>query len=132
MRNRLADVPDSDLDEVIAQIQSMGDVRAHLSAAAVATLSDSPNDEVHRSWFVQLAERVMRHAVSIGLIQAFRVQCDRENNPDALAGTSCFRANVFYRKPGAQWCCIELILGEGEWFVIDSGEIADCSTARYS
>jgi deoxyribodipyrimidine photolyase-like uncharacterized protein len=89
---------DSDLDRAVARIQSMRDVNVHLGAAATAALYGSPNDEIHRRWFTQLAERIMSRAVSIGLIQAFRVQCDRENNPDVLAGTEHFKAHLFYKK----------------------------------
>ena len=113
--------PDLKLEQVMAGIQSMRDVTAHLGAAADAAFSGSPNDEIHRRWFVQLAQQIMSRAVSAGLIQSFRVQCDRENNPEVLAGTNCFRAHVFYQRSDSKWCSIELILGQGDWFVIDSG-----------
>ncbi len=116
-------VPTSDLDQAAARIQTMRDVTMHLVTLADATFSGSLNDELHRSWFVQLAERIMSRAVSIGLIQAFRVQCDRENNPDPLGGTACLRAEVFYQKPGAKWCSMELILGNGHWFIVGNGEM---------
>jgi hypothetical protein len=61
----------SGLNRVMARIQTMRDVTVHLGAAATAALSGSPNDEVHRRWFVQLAERIMNRAASICLIHAF-------------------------------------------------------------
>jgi hypothetical protein len=48
------------------------------------------------------------------------VQCDRENNPDALAATDHFKAHVFYQQPDAKWFCLEVLGGEGDWFIIDS------------
>jgi len=116
-------LPTSDLDQAAARIQTMRDVTMHLVTLADATFSGLLNDELHRSWFVQLAERIMSQAVRIVLVKAFRVQCDGENNPDALAETACLRAEVFYQKPGAKWCSIELILGEGQRFVVDNGEM---------
>lgn len=70
MKTSHSDAQDSNLDEIISQIQSMREVTMHLSAAAITTLSDSPNDEVHRRRrFVQLAKKVMQRAVSIGLLR---------------------------------------------------------------
>ena len=60
----------------MAGMQSMRDVAVHLGAAADAAFSGSHNDEIHRAWFVQLAEQIMSRAVSIGFMQSFRVQCD--------------------------------------------------------
>jgi hypothetical protein len=116
-------LPNSDLDQAVMRIQTMRDVTTHLTTLADAAFSGSLNNELHRRWFVQLAERIMSHAVSIGLIRAFRMQCDAENNPDALAETACLHAEVFYQTSGAKWCGIELILGEGQWFVVDNGEV---------
>jgi hypothetical protein len=113
-------LPPSDLDQALARIHSMRDVKVHLASAADAALSGSPNDETHRRWFVELVEQIMSRALNIGLIQAFRVQCDRENNPSALEGTSCLRCHVFYEKPDAAWCSIELMLGEDRWFIVDT------------
>lgn len=110
----------SNLDQALASIHSMREVKEHLAAAADAALSGSPNDEIHRRWFVELAEQIMSRAVRIGLIQAFRVQCDRENNPSALEGTSCLRCHIFYSKSDATWCSIELMLGEDRWFIVDA------------
>ena len=121
MENSRLDAPDPSLDEVISQIQSMREVTMHLSAAAITTLSNSPNDEVHRRRFVHLAERVMEQAVSVGLVESFRVQCDGENN-SGLGGTECFRAHVFYKKPAAEWSRMELVLGEDDWFIIDNDQ----------
>ena len=81
----------------------------------------SPNDEIHRCWFVQLAKQIMTRAVRIGLIQSFRVQCDPENKPDGLVGTEHFKTHVFYKNTDAKWCNIELIFGQGDWFIKDSG-----------
>jgi hypothetical protein len=112
-------LPASDLDQAAARIRTMRDLTMHLVTLADAMFSGSLNDELHRSWFVQLAERIMSHAVRIGLLQAFRVQCDGETNPDPLRGTACLRAEVFYQEPGAKWCSMELILGDGQWFIVD-------------
>lgn len=122
MENSHPEACDFDLDEIISQIQSMREVTMHLGAAAITTLSDSPNDEVHRRRFVHLAERVMEQAVSVGLVESFRVQCDGENNSD-LGGTECFRVRLFYKKPGAEWSSMELVLGEDDWFIIDNDQI---------
>jgi hypothetical protein len=56
MENSRPEGCDLDLDEVISQIQSMREVTMHLRAAAITTLSNSPNDEVHRRRFVRLIE----------------------------------------------------------------------------
>jgi hypothetical protein len=122
MENSRPDAPDSSLDEIISQIPTMREVTMHLSAAAITTLSDSPNDDVHRRRFVHLAERVMKQAVSVGLVESFRVQCDGENN-SGLGGTECFRVHLFYKKPGAEWSSMELVLGEDDWFIIDNDQI---------
>ena len=109
--------------QAMAGIQSVRDVTVHFGAAADAAFSGSHNDEIHRAWFVRLAEQIMSRAVGIGLIQSFRVQCDPEDNPDGLVGTEHFKAHVFYKSTDTKWCNIELIFGQGDWFIIDSGAV---------